>query len=229
MDYYKNINFNFLKLGKPYINFDNNLEIPIIYNNKIFEIEIPENCNEYFKLENYNDNNHFFNSLIKLDITSMDDRSFDEYIIEDKDIYIQDVVFKFRNFILDLKNRLMKLFFNEIKINDNYLNEINLKQLDLEFFEINKAIWNENLDFSLIPESINTFHENSDEEESEDEEENNSSKEHTKGLENMVFRYIFYVNNFTSNKKIRKLKCSIIFINEKLEDKKHIYINWMVI
>ena len=49
----------------------------------------------------------------------------------------------------------MKLFFNEIKINNNYLNKINLKMLDLEHHEIDRAIWNENIDFS--EEQLNKY------------------------------------------------------------------------
>lgn len=230
---YENINFEEIKLEKPYINVDNNLEISVLYKDDNFSIKIPENYNDYFKIVDYDINNSFFNSYINLGITSMDDRYYSEYIFENKELYIQKETLRFKKFILTLKSYVMKLFFNEVKINDNFLDKIKLKELDLEYFEINNGIWNENIDFSLIPEIINESKEkddnlSDDKEELYEEDDIDNFNNCTKGLENMVFRNILYVNKISKKKLEKTLKCNIIFINKILEDKKHIYINWII-
>lgn len=230
---YENIKFEEIKLEKPYINVDNNLEISVLYKDDIFSIKIPENYNDYFKFVDYDINNSFFNSYIKLGITSMDDRYYNEYIFKNKELYIQKETLRFKKFILTIKSHVMKLFFNEVKINDKFLDKIKLKELDLEYFEINNGIWNENIDFSLIPEIINESKEKNDnlsddKEELYEEDDIDNFNNCTKGLENMVFRNILYVNKISKKKSKKTLKCNIIFINKILEDKKHIYINWII-
>lgn len=222
---YKNIIIEKIKLNEPYINKDQNLEIPVLYDNNELFIKIPEKYNEYFNLE-YENNNVFFNYSMKLNRISIDDGIKIEDIINGKELSKQKETSLFFEFILKLKNHIMKLFFNEIKINNNYLNKINLKMLDLENHEIDRAIWNENIDFSLISELIEEKEKIEElKYETDDEFDDNLN---IKGLENFVFINIFYFNKITKNPNNLTLKCSVIFINKKIEDKKHIYVNWTV-
>jgi hypothetical protein len=139
----------------------------------------------------------------------------EEYKNDAEKITNQKEAVDFSNFIIELKDKIIKCFFNKLKINKNYLNIVDFNELNLEEHEINKAIWNENIDFSYIPEIKEI-------------EENILDNDDDMKIETTL-RNIFHVNKNNKKDKDLILKSDIIFINKKLEDKKHIYINWYII
>lgn len=219
MDYkYIQENIDKIKIGNINIDKNENIIIPILYDNVELSIEIPKSKNNYFKIHQLNFNNEFFNNYLTLEIMEDMYEFEEEYKNNAEKISNQKEAVDFSNFIIELKDKIIKCFFNELKINKNYLNIIDFDYLNLENHEIDKAIWNENIDFSYIPEI---------EEIEEDMLDNNNDDNEIK-IETTV-RNIFHVNKNNRKEKDFILKCNIIFINKKLEDKKHIYINWYII
>lgn len=215
---YKDIQKNIDKIKIGDINIDNNknIMIPILYDNIELSIKIPKSKNNYFELNHFD--NEFFNNYLTLELMEYMDEFEEEYKNNIEKLSNQKEAIDFSNFIIKLKNKIIKCFFNELKINKNYLNMINFNDLKLENHEIDRAIWNENIDFSYIPEikKIEKEFILDDNDDNED-------------IFETTFRNRFHVNKNKKKEKDFILRCNIIFINKKLEDKKHIYINWYVI
>lgn len=199
-------NLDEIKIDNVIINNDNNIIIPILFKKEDISIKIPEYKNEYFKLQQIN--HELFNCCLKLEI--MD--NINDFEEENKDYPEikkgQKEALEFNNFILKLKNKVINVLFNEIKVNKNYLNMINLNELNLQEYEIDRAIWNENVDLSYAPEI-------------------NKNKNDENNFD-IILRHQFHVNKKTKKEKDFILKCNIIFINKKLDNKKHIFINWFI-
>jgi hypothetical protein len=148
----------------------------------------------------------------------------EEYKNNNEKLIDQKESVNFSNFIIKLKNKIIESFFNELKVNEKYLNMINLNHLNLEKHEIDRAIWNENIDFSYIPEIKET-------EQNfmlDDYNDNDNNQENEINFETTL-RHRFHLNKITKKDKDLILKCNIIFINKKLDDKKHIFINWFIV
>lgn len=213
---YKDIrkNIDKIKIGNVNIDKDKNIIIPILYDNIELSIKIPKSKNNYFKIHQLYFDNKIFNNYLTLEFMEYMDEFEEEYKNNIEKLSNQKEAVDFSNFINELKNVIIKCFFNELKINKNYLNIINFNELNLEDHEIDKAIWNENIDFSYIPEikEIEEEYMIDDNEEIE-----------------TTLRKRFHVNKNNKKEKDFILRCNIIFINKILEDKKHIYINWYII
>lgn len=216
---YKDIrkNIDKIKIGNVNIDKDKNIIIPILYGNIDLSIKIPKSKNNYFKIHQLDFDNKIFNNYLTLEFMEYMDEFEEEYKNNVEKLSNQKEAVDFSNFINELKNVIIKCFFNELKINNNYLNIINFNELNLEDHEIDKAIWNENIDFSYIPEIKEI-----DEEYMIDDNDDNEEIETT-------LRKRFHVNKNNKKEKDFILRCNIIFINKILEDKKHIYINWYII
>jgi hypothetical protein len=220
---YKDIqkNIDNIKIGNINVNKEN-ITIPILYDKNDLSIKVPEikNKYEYFRLHQFN--NDFFNNYLTLQLMEDMDEFEEEYKNDIEFILNQKDAINFSDFIVELKNKIIKKFFNEIKTDKNYLSMINFNDLNLENHEIDRAIWNENVDFSYIPE-IKKIDEKHiiDAEYDEDNDDNDEIE--------VILRNRFHVNKNTKKEKGFILKCNIIFINKKLDNKKHIYINWIVI
>ena len=222
MDYkYIQKNIDNIKIGNIKINKEN-ITIPILYDENDLSIKIPEikNKYEYFRLHQFD--NDFFNSYLTLDIMEDMDEIEEEYKNDTEFNFNQKDALNFSNFIVELKNKIIKKFFNELKINKNYLNMINFNDLNLEDHEIDRAIWNENVDFSYIPEIKKIEKKHIIDADINENDDNNEEIE-------VILRNRFHVNKNTKKEKDFILKCNIVFINKKLDYKKYIYINWMVI
>jgi hypothetical protein len=214
---YKDIqkNINKVKIGNINIDKNKNIMIPILYDNIELSIKIPKSKNNYFKIHQLHFNNEFFNNYLTLELMENMDEFEEEYKNDAEKITNQKEAVDFSNFIIELKDKIIKCFFNKLKINKNYLNIVDFNELNLEEHEINKAIWNENIDFSYIPEIKEI-------------EENILDNDDDMKIETTL-RNIFHVNKNNKKDKDLILKSDIIFINKKLEYKKHIYINWYII
>lgn len=213
---YKDIrkNIDKIKIGNINIDKDKNIIIPILYDNIELSIKIPKSKNNYFKIHQLYFDNKIFNNYLTLEFMEYMDEFEEEYKNNVEKLSNQKEAVDFSNFINELKNVIIKCFFNELKINKKYLNIIKFNELNLEDHEIDKAIWNENIDFSYIPEikEIEEEYMIDDNEEFE-----------------TTLRKRFHVNKNNKKEKDFILRCNIIFINKILEDKKHIYINWYII
>lgn len=214
-------NIDKIKIGNVDNDKDKNIVIPVLYDNKEFSVKIPKSRNKYFELHQLNDN--FFNYYLSLELMEYMDEFEEEYKNNNEKLIDQKESVNFSNFIIKLKNKIIESFFNELKVNEKYLNMINLNHLNLEKHEIDRAIWNENIDFSYIPEIKET-------EQNfmlDDYNDNDNNQENEINFETTL-RHRFHLNKITKKDKDLILKCNIIFINKILEDKKHIYINWII-
>lgn len=213
MDYkYIYNNINKIKLGDN-VKKNKNIIIPILFENNELYINIPKNKRGYFELHKLDINSDFFNYYLTLEEIMNIDEIYEfeeEYKNDVEKIQSQKEAYEFRKFIIDLKNKLIECFFKELKINKNYL-DINFKELNLEYHELNKSIWNENIDFSYKPEikKIDYDHD-------------------SQSLEIKVSNRL-HVNKITKKSDNLILKCNIIFINKRLDHKKHIFIEWILI
>lgn len=216
---YKYINTDEIKIGDININKDNNIVIPILYDKSELSIKIPENKNKYFKINRFE--NDIFNYYLTLELMEDIDEFEEEYKKNIEELINQKEAINFSKFILEIKNKIIKCFFFKFKVNKDYLNIINFNDLNLEYHEIDKGIWNENIDFSYIPE-IKEIEDKYILDENDEMEDNDDNFE-------IILRHIFHVNKIIKKEKDLILKCNIIFINKKLDDKKHIYIDWNII
>jgi hypothetical protein len=216
-------NLDEIKIDKVIINEDKNIVIPILYNNEEISIKVPEYKDEYFKLQQIN--HDLFNYCLTLKLMDNIDDFEEEYKDDFEKISNQKEAFEFNNFILKLKDKIINTFFNEIKVNKNYLNMINFSELNLEEHEIDRAIWNENVDFSYISEIKKIEEEKYITGENDEDILNEEDKRNFE----TIIRHSFHVNKKTKKEKNYILKCNVIFINKPLDDKKHIYINWFII
>lgn len=215
-------NIDKIKIGNVDNDKDKNIVIPVLYDNKEFSVKIPKSRNKYFELHQLNDN--FFNYYLSLELMEYMDEFEEEYKNNNEKLIDQKESVNFSNFIIKLKNKIIESFFNELKVNEKYLNMINLNHLNLEKHEIDRAIWNENIDFSYIPEIKET-------EQNfmlDDYNDNDNNQENEINFETTL-RHRFHLNKITKKDKDLILKCNIIFINKKLDDKKHIFINWFIV
>lgn len=217
---YKYININEIKIRDINIDKDRNIVIPILYDNTELSIRIPENNNKYFKISQFE--NDVFNYYLTLELMEDMDDFEEEYKNNLEELSNQKEAIKFSNFLAEIKDEIIKCFFNKLKINKDYLNMINFNDLNLEDNEIDKAIWNENIDFSYMPEvkEIENKYILSENNDAEDESEENIE---------IILRHRFHINKITKKEKDLILKCNIIFINKILDDKKHIYIDWNIV
>lgn len=204
----KYINIDKINIGNVNIK-DEYIVIPILYNNDELFIKIPENNNTFFKIDKLD--HEVFNSYLMLEFMEDIDNFEDEYKNNLEILHNQKEAMNFTKFIINLKNKIIMLFFNKLEIDKEYLNMISFNELNLENYEIDKAIWDENIDFSYIPENILDNNDDSDED------------------IDISLKRRLHVNKITKKEKNFMLKCNIVFINKKLEDKKHIYINWNVV
>lgn len=215
---YKYINVDKINIGDVNINKDKNIIIPILYDDSELSIKIPNTKNKYFEVNQIE--NIIFNYCLTLELMEDMDEIEEEYKNNHEDLFNQKELIKFSDFIFEIKNKIIESFFNKLKINKNYLDIINFNDLDLEYHEIDKAIWNENIDFSYIPE-IKEIEDNYILKEKYDIKDNDKIE--------INLRHIFHLNKFTEKNNNLILKSDIVFINKKLKDKKHIYINWYII
>lgn len=204
-------NLEKINLGKITKNNDNNILIPILYDQNEIFIKYPnyklDNKYGYFSIEKLYDNS-YFSHFLKLDIMKDID-----YFDNDEEKEYQNEAINFSNFLSKLKNKIMTIFFNKLKTDKNYL-DINLNKLNLEEYEMDKAIWDSHVDYSYELE-----YKKIDENEYIDDEDKYD----------MVIRHRFHVNSKVDNPKKNILNANIIFINKKLDNKKHIYIEWKLI
>lgn len=215
-------NIDKIKIGNIDIDKNKNIVIPVLYDNTELSVKIPRSRNKYFELHQLNDN--FFNYYLSLELMEYMDEFEEEYKNNNEKLIDQKESVNFSNFIIKLKNKIIESFFNELKVNKKYLNMINLNDLNLEKHEIDRAIWNENIDFSYIPEIKET-------EQNfmlDDYNDNDNNQENEINFETTL-RHRFHLNKITKKDKDLILKCNIIFINKKLDDKKHIFINWFIV
>lgn len=216
---FKYINIDKIKLGHIKINNNGNIDIPILYKNDELTIKIPEKKNGFFEVHEFD--KVIFKYYITLEFMENMYEFEEEYKNMNEIINNQKDSKEFSNFIVNLKNRIMALFYNELKINKNYLN-VNFNDLNLEAHEIDKPIWDENIDFSYTPEI---------KEMSEEYRSNDLDDDSEEDFE-IILRRRFHVNKKTKKEENLYLKCNIVFFNKKLEnenEKKNIYINWNVI
>lgn len=202
---YKYINIDKIRIGNININDDKKIIIPILYDNSKLSIKIPEKKNKYFEIERLE--NGVFNYYLTLELMENFDEFEEEYKNNPEKISNQLESIKFSNFIMELKSKIKECFFNELKINNNYLN-IEYNNLNLENHEIDEAIWDDNIDFSYIYE-VNNIKDNEENQE-------------------ISLRHRFHLNKITKKEKDFILECNIIFINIKVDNKKHIYIDWNI-
>lgn len=209
---YNDINVENIKIGDVNINKHKNVIISILYNNKDLSIKIPNAKNKYFKIEPID--NITFNYCLNLQLMEDIDGTED-------DLLNQKETIEFSNFIFKIKKRIIELFFAKLKTDKKYLDIINFNDLNLKNHEIDDAIWDENIDFSYIPEFSkieNNYILNEDMEIYDDDDDIETN-----------LRRIFHLNKNTEKINNFILKCDIVFINKKIKDKKHIYINWYII
>ena len=221
---FKYINIDKIKLGHIKINNNGNIDIPILYNNDELSIKIPKSKKYFFEIHRFD--YKYFNHYLTLGFKK-DDEFEEEYKNNREILTNQEESDEFFYFIVELKNKIMRLFFNEFKINKEYLNMLSLNELNLVDHEIDKAIWDEKIYFSYICE-IKEIEEEYKLDNNDDIVDNGEERFL------VILRRRFHVNKITKNerKSMLMLKCNIIFINKKLEnenEKKNIYINWNVI
>jgi hypothetical protein len=200
-------NINLIKIGKIETIENNIIKIGILYNNEELNIKIPEKKGKYFELHNFNDDSFYYKHYLTLDLRMRIDDFEEEYKNQNEKILTQKEAVKFNKFIITLKNIMIKKFIYELKNND-YLNMVDFKEINLESDEIDMSIWDETIDFSFFPEIKEVNDET---------------------IIETIFRNYFHLNKKTKKDKNFILKCNIVFINKRLEDKKHIYINWFII
>ena len=214
---HKVINQNICKIniGNPIISKDKNIIIKVLYDNEELSIKIPNSKRRYFDLKEHKDS--FFNYIIYLNIVEDMEDFKEEYKYNPDIIDLQKLSYEFSVFINNLKEEIINCFFKSLEIDKNYLN-IDFKELGLEDHEIERSLWNETIDYSFIPERKNVINPTY---QYEDEDENTFE---------INIRSRFHVNNLTKTNDFNYiLKCNIVFVNEKIEDKKHIYIDWYIV
>lgn len=210
-----------IKLGNISIK-EKKIVIPVLYDDSEINIKLPKNENKYFELHELNhvlfDNP--FKYYINLELMENMDNFEEDYKDDHEKIYNQKKAIEFNDFVIKLKDKLIKTFFDRLKIDKNYLSMVDFNNLYLENHELDRSIWDEHIDSSYIPE-IKELKEKKTIINKDIEEENEDVY--------ISIRHRFHVNKNTQREKDFVLKCNIIFKNEELEDKKHIYINWYII
>lgn len=209
---YNDINVEKIKIGDVKINKYKNIIIPILYDEEDLSIKIPNTKNKYFKIEPIDD--IIFNNCLNLELMEDIDGT-------EEDLLNQKKAIEFSNFIFKIKNKIIELFFTKLKTDKKYLDIIIFNDLNLKNHEIDDAIWDENIDFSYIPEfeKIEDNYILNEDMETDDDNENIETN----------LRRIFHLNKNTEKQNNLILKCDIVFINKKLKNKKHIYTNWYII
>ena len=115
---YKDIrkNIDKIKIGNVNIDKDKNIIIPILYCNIELSIKIPKSKNNYFKIHQLDFDNKIFNNYLTLEFMEYMDEFEEEYKNNVEKLSNQKEAVDFSNFISELKNVIIKCFFNKLKI-----------------------------------------------------------------------------------------------------------------